>query len=738
MNISCLYATYYRRLLCLAVVCSLLLFLFLPRQAQAQVATDIGLPGLIITLSAPANTPPNASVYIAGSFNGWQPDAASYKLTAQGNGKYSIALPAEVRGNIEFKFTLGSWGTGEITADGSDAPNRSFDIPAASASHYEGTVEGWKIPAATIAELKLELEKILAETHTPGLSLAIVRKAGVEWAAGLGLADVANQRPATAETLFRIGSVSKNFTSLAILQLVNQGKLSLQDPVRKLVPEVWFENPWEDTDPVRVVDLLEHTTGWNDMHLREYAKDAPDIKLSDALNYHHGSRVSRWRPGTRMSYCNSGPAVAAAIVEKLTGQVFEDYVQQNLFVPIGMSTATFFQPEAGQTTLLYHQDGKSPFPYWHILLRPAGSINASANDMAAYLSFFLHRGEVNGSALLPASSIDRVEIPTRTWAAQQGLSAGYGLYNLAFVSDGRVFHGHDGGVNGGLTSFTYLPDEGIGFFYSINSGNGEAHNRIGSALRNYITRGLAKPEPAAAASLPDNIHIYNGWYEPASLRQQNFYFAERLLRLSYFNAVDGQLRTKSIMQQESTYIPVSGNLFRLPTDPIATLALISPNSEGVFIGQSMTALRQIPTWLVYLELGLVAGFVLAITTSLIYASFWLVAGCLKGFRKPQELWLKVWPLIAALSLVAIFIAFYAAGEDFILQFGNMTVYSVGVCLATLIFAMASIASAVALLFADRQQVRRFVYLYLSFVAAMLIVASLYLGYWGVIGIRLWA
>ena len=115
--------------------------------------------------------------------------------------------------------------------------------------------------------------------------------------------------------------------------LADQGKLSLDDPVHKLAPEVWFENPWEATDPVRVVDLLEHTTGWDDMHLREYAKQAPDsMTLREGLDYDHHSRISRWRPGTRMAYCNSGPPVAAYIVEKLTGQRFEDYVQQNFFL----------------------------------------------------------------------------------------------------------------------------------------------------------------------------------------------------------------------------------------------------------------------------------------------------------------------------------------------------------------------------------------------------------------------
>ena len=115
-------------------------------------------------------------------------------------------------------------------------------------------------PAQSIPELQQQLEKILKDTHTLGVSVAIVHRDGSEWINGLGTADVASGRANTADTLFRIGSTSKAFAALSILMLADQGKLSLDDPVRKLVPDVWFENRWEATDPIRVVHLLEHTT----------------------------------------------------------------------------------------------------------------------------------------------------------------------------------------------------------------------------------------------------------------------------------------------------------------------------------------------------------------------------------------------------------------------------------------------------------------------------------------------
>jgi CubicO group peptidase (beta-lactamase class C family) len=302
-------------------------------------------------------------------------------------------------------------------------------------------------PAHSIDELKQQVETVLRDTHTPGASIAIVHRDGPEWITALGQSDVASARPAKPETLFRIGSISKAFTSLAILILVDQGKLSLDDPLHKLAPEVWFENPRESTDPIRVVHLLEHTTGWDDMHFREYAKDWPgSMGLKEAFDFDHHSRISRWRPGTRMAYCNSGPPVAAYIVEKITHQRFEDFVEQNLFHPIGMNTATYFQPPPQSGATLYHDDGATPYPYWNMIFRPAGSINASAKDMAAYLQFYLNRG----ARILPSSSIDRMEIPTTTWSARAGLKLGYRLSNYWDVEDGFVYHGHGGDVDGGV------------------------------------------------------------------------------------------------------------------------------------------------------------------------------------------------------------------------------------------------------------------------------------------------
>jgi CubicO group peptidase (beta-lactamase class C family) len=602
-------------------------------------------------------------------------------------------------------------------------------------------------PAQSISELHQQLEKILKDTHTPGVSVAIVHREGPEWIAGLGTADVAASRPTTADTLFRIGSTSKAFASLSILMLADQGNLSLDDPVHKLAPDVWFENPWEATDPIRVVNLLEHTTGWDDMHLREYAKQAPDsMSLRDGLDYDHHSRISRWRPGTRMAYCNSGPPVAAYIVEKLTGQRFEDFVEQNLFRPIGMKTATYFQSTPGTATTLYHSDGKTPYPYWHILLRPAGSINASANDMAAYVQFYLNRGAVSGKPIVPASDIDRMEIPTSTWAAKDGMKAGYGLSNYWNIEDGFVYHGHNGGVDGGLTELAYMADYNVGYFFSINSSSGDAFGKVGKAIRAYVTRNLQKPPVPAAASLPAVAAEYAGWYVPDSSRVELTHFLERLLGLTYVRFKDGNLLLDLLGAWNDTYVPVSGTQFRHvskdkdePPNPVATFELLTPNDDGRFLQAGLgTTMKRIPAWMAITQVVLTVFVLLSIVSILLYAPFWILGGLSKKRRRPAERAMRLWPLVAIFSLIALVAVVIACGDDAIARLGNLTGWSFAIWLATVTFGVASLASAISIWRAPVESVRRGVRKFSWIVTAALLIAAAYLAYWGIIGLRTWA
>src|SRR5262245_36304580 len=165
-------------------------------------------------------------------------------------------------------------------------------------------------------------KKVLDDTSVAGAGLALVRQAGVEWAGGVGYADRDAKTPVTPETHFRVGSISKSFVAMALVQLYEDGQIDLESTLEEVDHEISIDNPWKSTDPVKVIHVLQHTAGFDDMHFNDrYVPDgANEPTLAEALAANPGARRVRWRPGTRMAYSNVGYGVAGAVLEKVAGE----------------------------------------------------------------------------------------------------------------------------------------------------------------------------------------------------------------------------------------------------------------------------------------------------------------------------------------------------------------------------------------------------------------------------------
>lgn len=591
------------------------------------------------------------------------------------------------------------------------------------------------------AELEQRITVILDKHKVPGMSAVIVNRDGIVWTAGIGKADVAAGTPVSPDTLFRIGSISKTFVGLAALKLVEEGRLSLDSPVRSLVPEVEFTNPWETTDPVRVVHLLEHTTGWDNLRLKEFAHSDPKpATLAEGLAVGPESRRSRWQPGTRFAYSNSGPAVMAAVIEKVTGKRFETYVEETFLKPIGLPTADYFLTPRSARWLSksYRKDGRTPFPYWHIVMRPSGALNASAREMGSYLHFLLGRGQIHGRRILSESSLRRMEQPTTTWASLGGLDTGYGLHNYT-TSDRRGFtwHGHNGGVDGGLSQMNYLPDQGMGYFFSINAAHMGAYREIDEQIRAYVTRDLGKPVLPASQPVPEKVvRGFQGWYTPLNPPREMLGFLG-ILGVSRVSFEGDRIRISSPFGPSNTLVSVDGQRFRHDNHAAATVVLMD-SADGRLLQTSSITNARISPALAWLQVGSVYLLLLALVSIPVFALVWVPRWALRRMRGVANLHVRVLPLLAVLSLVAVALILAGVGEDSIVRLGHATPWSVGLTLATYGFAVFSVASLWAVLRADRGTMNRFAYFHSLGVSVVLVAASLYLGYWGIIGIRTWA
>jgi hypothetical protein len=231
---------------------------------------------------------------------------------------------------------------------------------------------------------------------------------------------------------------------------------------------------------------------------------------------------------------------------------------------------------------LYQGDGKTPVPYWHVFLRPAGSINASARDMAQYVRFLLGRGTIDGTMILPREDIERME-RSETWiGTRAGLSLGYGLsmYRTA-DSTGFVWTGHNGGVQGGLSDMSYLPDAGLGYALQINSGNGGVLRELGRLLRGFLTRSLPRPPEPPVGSVPGSVAAeFAGWYRPVSPRQQHLYFLERIAGLTRMTFAGDTMRMVPLLDKPLTLVAVDSFRFRQPGASVPGVALLHDQENG--------------------------------------------------------------------------------------------------------------------------------------------------------------
>lgn len=499
--------------------------------------------------------------------------------------------------------------------------------------------------------LRAEIQKILDEDGIPGASVALVDRDRTIWAGGVGKATVATGVDVTADHLFRIASISKSFTALAVLRAVEDGLLELSTPVHTLAPEV-FTNRWRATHPVTVAMLLEHTAGFDDLHFRERWVDDPEMTLAEALADRPRSRVSRWPPGTHASYSSSGPAIAAYMIETITGRAFEDYVREEVFDPLGMESSTFDYPR--DATLMakgYAADGVSEVSYRHYMFRPSGSMNASSREMAGYLRVMINRGTLDGFQLLTPETITRMETPTTTLAARAGFTYGRGLGNSTTTINGHLFHGHNGGFPGFVSRSWYSSDLGVGIFVSLNK-RSQRIDDIEKLLVEHLTRGVEKPESAAAALSDDELRAMRGWYRDVTPRHQFWYAVRRFIDIRRVTVEEGKLFIARLGTEKKELVAVTAKSYRYEDEPVATVFQVDDDGGNAILQVARESnYRKVGAAWLFFQWAVAATTLLLLMSSLLFAAVWVPAKTFNRMATIPVLMALV-QFLATLSVVA--------------------------------------------------------------------------------------
>jgi CubicO group peptidase (beta-lactamase class C family) len=286
----------------------------------------------------------------------------------------------------------------------------------------------------------------------PGVAVAITQGDEVVYLRGFG--NASPNQAMTPDTPMFIGSLSKSFTALAIMQLQEQGKLNVDDPVVKYLPSFRIADP-EVSQQITLRNLLNHASGLSDFsYLPEHSAE---VSIQDSLDYLHDAELSA-PLGKIFQYFNPGYAILGAIVETVSGMPYGEYVEKNIFQPLGMDNSYTDHAEAKAAGLPqgygnffgFSIQRRQPFRVYDL---PAGYLMMSVSDLSRYLRAQLHERAFNGQRLLSAASVTEMHTP------QPGLDVPYGMGWFAYDKFGLQFVEHGGTNENFHTAGILLPEK---------------------------------------------------------------------------------------------------------------------------------------------------------------------------------------------------------------------------------------------------------------------------------------
>ena len=439
---------------------------------------------------------------------------------------------------------------------------------------------------ADVETVAAKIEQLRKDHGVAAVSLVLVDRDGLLLHRSTGVVDLKQRKPVDADTVFRVGSITKTFTGLALVRAEAKGLLRLDQPIRQLAPRASFENRWESSAPLTLAELLEHSAGWPDMSRAEFdSNDSRPLSLAEALALRPASRVSQWRPGEHSEYSNSGPGLAAWVLEQVVHQAFEAFAHAEVFKPLGMSSASLLPDAVTRTHLAqgYDRDGITPLPYWNVLYRPAAGLNLNPRDMAPLLRMLLNRGRVDGKIFLSPEQVSRLEHPRTTIAAHAGLDYGYGLGIYAEQHQGHTIYMHGGDADGYLSHYAYSLESGRGYFFVITAFQSDTENAMREVVEDWLVEGLptAMAPPIVKLS-PARLKELSGEYFAATTRFVSPQWQLQNLRVTVRN---GQLITRGPDGDELELLAVDALRFRRPWETVATTIFVTqPDGRIVLQG----------------------------------------------------------------------------------------------------------------------------------------------------------
>ena len=337
------------------------------------------------------------------------------------------------------------------------------------------------------------IEHEMKDKGLPALSLALVDGDRIVWARGFGVADSAQQRAATAETVYRVGSVSKLFTDIGVMQLVERGELDLDAPITRYLPDFRPRNPFGGTITLR--HLMSHRSGLvREPPVGNYFETSEPSLARTVASLNRTSLV--YAPGTQTKYSNAAIAVVGYVLERVKGQPFATYLKGAVLDPMQMAGAAFVPPATlardGAKGVMWTRHGTTfAAPTFQLGMAPAGSMYATMPELARFMSTLFN----GGAPVLSRASLEAMWTPQ---FAPAGTTDGFGLGFALGTLDGQRMVRHGGAIYGFATELVALPAARLGV--AVSASKDFANGTVERIALEVLRQALAAREGAARAA----------------------------------------------------------------------------------------------------------------------------------------------------------------------------------------------------------------------------------------------
>ncbi len=382
-------------------------------------------------------------------------------------------------------------------------------VPSVAAQSGDFLVEHPQVRDA-VTLLDLWIQEQMAYQQIPGLAVGIVYDQEMIWSKGYGVSDLESQTPATPATLFRLGSISKLFTASAILQLRDEGKLRLDDPIAQHLAWFKLQSSFEEAPEITIRHLLTHTAGLPREGAFPYWT-THEFPTREEVIAAVSTQPAIFPPAKTYKYSNLGMALLGEIIAAVSGETYADYIQKHIIDPLGMTHSTVIPSEDVRrqmaTAYMRRQpDGsREVMEYYETKgMAPAANIVSSVDDLARFAALHLRAAPESGDGeVLKASTLYEMQRPHwvySNWSGGRGL--GFGISRR---SD-KTLVSHGGWIGGNRTHLLLVPADKLAIIAMVNADDGIPYQFSYQAL-DLVGEAIA----ASTAQPPSERQVDPAW-----------------------------------------------------------------------------------------------------------------------------------------------------------------------------------------------------------------------------------